>query len=98
MGRDEIVYLATKFPTCSEVIRFAKELPRIDSYTNYVGVPEGLNKSDLVRFVTEETTLFIYGKRSFDTWDKYVDTLYNTYGLQQYLDMGTAALKEAGLL
>ncbi len=98
MGRDEIVYLATKFPTCSEVIRFAKELPRIDSYTNYVGVPEGLNKSDLVRFVTEETTLFIYGKRSFDTWDKYVDTLYQTYGLQQYLDMGTAALKEAGLL
>ena len=98
MGRDEVVYLATKFPTCAQVIQFAKELPRIDSYNNYVGIPEGLNKSDLIRYVSEETTRFIYGTRSLDTWDDYTATLYSTYGLQQYIDMGVSTLQEAGIL
>ena len=98
MGRNEVEYLATKFPTCAEAISFAKSLDRIDSYNNYVGVPEGLNKSDLVRYVTEETTRFIYGARSLDTWDDYVATLYNTYGLQQYIDLGTETLREAGII
>ena len=98
MGRDEIVYLATKFPTCANEIQFAKDLNRIDSYNNYVGIPDGLNKSDLVRFVTEETNLFIYGKRAFDTWDEYVKTLYDVYGLQQYIDLGVETLKGAGLM
>ena len=71
---------------------------RIDSYNNYVGIPDGLNKSDLVRFVTEETNLFIYGKRAFDTWDEYVKTLYDVYGLQQYIDLGVETLKGAGLM
>ena len=98
MGRDEIVYLATKFPTCSEHIEFAKNLSRIDSYNNYVTTPDGLNKADLKRFVQEETVRFIYGTRDLSTWDTYQKTLYDLYGLQQYIDGGVENLKDAGIL
>lgn len=98
MGRDEIVYLKTKFPTCWDAVAYANSLNRIDSYNNFVGIPSGLNKSDLLRYVEEETVQFIYGKRDIATFDNFVKTLNNTYGLQQYLDMGTATLKEAGII
>ena len=98
MGRDEITYLATKFPTCAEEIAFAKDLNRVNSYNNYVGIPEGLNKSDLIRYVSEETTRFIYGTRDLSTWGDYVSTLDKTYGLQQYVELGTETLKGAGIL
>ena len=48
--------------------------------------------------MSEETTRFIYGTRSLDTWDDYTATLYSTYGLQQYIDMGVSTLQEAGIL
>ncbi|HWR10370.1 MAG TPA: extracellular solute-binding protein [Rectinemataceae bacterium] len=98
MGRDERVYLYTKFPGCAEQITFAANLPRIDSYENFVTIPENMNKADLYRYVTEESVRFLYGKRSFDTFDDFVNTLYKTYGIQQYLDLGTKNMKNAGLL
>lgn len=98
MGRDEITYLATKFPTCQDAIEFAKNLNRIDAYNNYVQIPKGLNKSDLDRYVNEETTRFIYGTRDLSTWEDYVNTLYNTYSLKQYIDLGTQTLKEAEII
>ena len=98
MGRDERVYLYTKFPGCADQITFAANLPRIDSYENFVSIPENLNKADLYRYVTEETARFLYGKRSFDTFNDFSNTLYKTYGVQQYIDTGTKAMKEAGIL
>lgn len=98
MGRDEVTYLSTKFPTCQEAIQFARDLDRVNCYNKYVGIPEGLNKSDLIRYVSEETTRFIYGTRALDTFADFADTLYKTYGLQQYIDMGAQTLKEAGIM
>ncbi len=98
MGRDEVVYLATKFPTCTAYIDFAANASRIDCYNTFVPIPEGLNKADLKRFVTEEATRFIYGTRDLATWDEYVNTLFNLYGLQQYIDVGTENLKGAGII
>lgn len=97
MGRNEPVYLATKFPTCQAEIGFAADLPRIDGYSNYVGIPEGRNKADLQRYVTEETTRFIYGKRDLATFDEYVSVLMGTYGLQDYIDLGIDTMNQAGI-
>jgi len=98
MGRNEPVYLATKFPTCQQEIAFAAELPRIDSYNNFVSTPAGMNNADMNRFIEEETIRFLYGKRDITTFDDYVSTLYDVYGLQQYIDIGTANLTEAGII
>lgn len=98
MGRDEITYLAIKFPTCSEAIATAAGYSRIDAYDSYVSIPEGLNKADLTRYVTEETTRFIYGTRDMATWEDYRDDLYELYGLSAYIDTGVKNLKEAGIL
>ena len=97
MGRNEPVYLATKFPSCQTEIQFAANLPRIDGYSNFVGIPEGRNKADLQRYVTEETTRFLYGKQDIEAFDAYVQVLYNTYGLQDYLDLGVQTLRKAGI-
>ncbi len=97
MGRNEPVYLATKFPTCHDQIQFAADLPRIDGYNNFVGIPKDRNKADLQRYVTEETTRFIYGKRALDTFDAYVSVLYDSYGLKDYLDLGIETLRQAGI-
>lgn len=98
MGRDEINYLATKFPSCSEAITIAAGYNRINSYDNYVTIPDGLNKADLTRYVTEETTRFIYGTRELTTWESYKSSLYEIYGLQDYIDIGVKNLKEAGII
>ncbi len=98
MGRNEPVYLATKFPTCQAQIAFAAELPRINSYNNFVLTPAGLNNSDMIRYVEEETIRFLYGKRDIATFDDFVATLFDVYGLQQYLDLGTANLTDANIL
>lgn len=98
MGRDEINYLAIKFPTCSEAIATAAGYNRINAYDNYVSIPEGQNKADLTRYVTEETTRFIYGTRDLATWEDYKDNLYNLYGLQEYIDIGVENLKGAGII
>lgn len=98
MSRNEPVYLATKFPGCSEEIAFAAGLARLDGYNNFVATPTGLNSADLKRYVEEETVRFLYGKRDLKTFDDFVKTLYDVYGLAQYVEGGTQALKAAGLL
>jgi putative aldouronate transport system substrate-binding protein len=98
MGRDEINYLAIKFPTCSEEIATAAGYNRINAYDSYVSIPDGQNKADLTRYVTEETTRFIYGTRDLATWEDYKSNLYNLYGLQEYIDIGIENLKGAGII
>ncbi|HML48888.1 MAG TPA: hypothetical protein PKE04_19275 [Clostridia bacterium] len=40
----------------------------------------------------------MYGNRSLDTFDEFVDTLYNTFGQQQYDDLLNENLKSAGII
>lgn len=98
MGRLEKSYMAAKFADISKEVEFAAELPRIDSYDNFVKIPDGRNLTDLNRYVEEETVRFMYGRRDINDFDNFVSTLYKVYGLDEYLANGTAALKEAGLL
>jgi len=98
MGRLEKEYLSTKFNSVGDNVAFAAGLPRIDGYSNYITIPAGSNMSDLNRYVNEESVRFMYGKRPMSEFDNFVKTLYSTYNLQQYLDLGTKNLKAAGIL
>lgn len=98
MGRLEKSYMAAKFADIAKEVEFAATLPRIDSYDNFIKIPEGRNLTDLNRYVEEETVRFMYGRRDIKDFDNFVNTLYKTYGLEEYLANGTDALKEAGLI
>ena len=85
MGRLEKDYMAIKFPEIKAEIDFAANLPRINSYNNFVEIPENRNQSDLIRYVDEETVRFFYGRRDLSEFEDFVNTLYETYGLARML-------------
>jgi len=98
MGRNEVEYLATKFLSNESHITFAKDLPYLDRYNNFLKIPDGVNAGDKSAYESEEITKFIYGKRPLSEFDDFVKTLYDTYQLQLYIDSVEANLKEAGLI
>ena len=98
MGRLEKDYMAIKFPEIKAEIDFAANLPRINSYNNFVEIPENRNQSDLIRYVDEETVRFFYGRRDLSEFEDFVNTLYETYGLAEYEEIATENLKNAGIL
>ena len=61
-------------------------------------IPESINLADITTYANEELTRFIYGERSLDEWDSYVDTILNVFGLSTYLDSAKAELTEKGYL
>ena len=97
-GRDDLPYLKAKFPYLDAQIDQCNAMTVLPIYNARVTVPEGVTASDIERYATEEVTRFIYGERSLDEWDAYVDTLYSVYNLQAYLDGATADLTEAGYI
>ena len=98
MGRLEKDYMSIKFPDIKEEIDFAANLPRINSYNNFVEIPEARNQTDLTRYVDEETVRFLYGRRGLSEFNDFVATLYESYGLSEYEDIATENLKDAGIL
>lgn len=97
-GRDDLPYLKAKFPYLDAQIDQCNAMTVLPIYNARVTVPEGVTASDIERYATEEVTRFIYGERSLDEWDAYVDTLYSVYNLQAYLNGATADLTEAGYI
>lgn len=98
MGRLEKDYMSIKFPYCADEVKFAAELPRIDSYNNFVTIPASRNQTDLDTYIEEQTVRFMYGRLSLDDFDTYVNTLYKTYGLGEYEELAIENLKNAGIL
>lgn len=98
MGRKEAEYLAVKYPTNENHIKFAAEQPYIDRYNNFLKIPDGLNSADKDRYELEEMTKFIFGKRPLSEFDKFVSTLNTTYQLPKYIESAEKYLKESGII
>ena len=86
LGRDDREYLYSKFVKQIPYIDFAFDQPYITLYNALVEVPETFNPADANTYGMEEITKFIYGDRSLDQWDAFVNTLLTTYGYQEMLD------------
>jgi len=97
-GRDEMVYLKTKFAAVEAEYTFANNMPRLDVYNSYVESPEGFVAADATRYIEEELYKFIYGKRPLSEYDKFIDTLETTFKYKQYMESAESQLKEQGLI
>lgn len=97
-GRDELNYLKTKFDKQQSYISFAAEEPRITTYNEFVPIPDGVSINDKNRYETEEITKFIYGQRSFDEFQPFVDKLMNDFKVTTYLEEAKKVLGELGYL
>lgn len=99
LGRDDLVYCMTKFADCADEIQYcAEELPLYMHYGQLVGNLEGINVADIESYVVEQVAQFIYGTRSMEEWDSFIDTLYDSYSLQVYIDAANVKLTELGYI
>ena len=98
VGRDDIPYLKAKFSYLLDEIEYCGNMTTLAKYNSKVTIPESINLADITTYANEELTRFIYGERSLDEWDSYVDTILNVFGLSTYLDSAKAELTEKGYL
>ncbi|GBG10526.1 hypothetical protein PAT3040_05269 [Paenibacillus agaridevorans] len=96
-GRPELTYLQTKFPDQADYINFEAELPRLPVVDKLVDIPEGYMKADADRFVQEQLTNFMYGKTPIAEYDKFLETLENTFSYKLYTDSVEKTVAELGL-
>jgi hypothetical protein len=68
------------------------------TYQGLVQQPEGMNLSDLYSYELEQLTQFIYGTRSMDEYDSFVQTLYTSYNLEAYLTSAVEQLTAMGII
>ncbi|CAK4852119.1 unnamed protein product [Aphanomyces euteiches] len=78
-GRSEMDYLKAKFTNQGPYIEFAMNQPRIQTYSQFVPLPEGAVADD--RYEYEELVKFMYNKRPLSEWDDYVKTLDTKFNL-----------------
>lgn len=97
-GRDDLPYLKVKFSYLSDEIDQCVNMNVMPCYNAAIFAPENVSETDIERYSTEEMIKFIYGDRSLDEWDAYVDTLNSTYNLTDYLDKATSDLTEKGYI
>jgi putative aldouronate transport system substrate-binding protein len=99
LGRPDMLYCMTKFDNVAEYIEYcANEIPVYYHYEQCVEQPQGINVSDIESYILEQVSQFIYGTRSMNEWDNFIDTLYNSYSLQAYIDAANETLTELGYI
>lgn len=97
-GRDEMVYLRTKFPKQESYFTYAMNQPRMEVLDSFIDPPADFAADEADRYITEEFYKFIYGKLDLDTYDEFLRTLENDYHYKQYLEAAVRQLTEQGLL
>ena len=95
-GRPDMSYLQVKFATESSYIAFAASLKRIEVLDGFITNPDGYNSADTSRYIEEELSKFIYGKRPLDQYDAFLKTLEGNFNYKMYVDSVTNQLKALG--
>jgi putative aldouronate transport system substrate-binding protein len=97
-GRPEMDYLKVKFAPQIQYIEFANNQPRIQALNGFVDFPSGYNPADANRYIEEELTKFMYGKRPLSEYDSFLKTLEGTMNYKAYSDAAEKRIKELGYL
>jgi putative aldouronate transport system substrate-binding protein len=97
-GRDEMVYLRTKYPKQEPYFTFAMNEPRIRVYDSFVDPPPEFSLSEADRYIQEELFKFMYGRRPLDSYDAFLRTLENEYKYDVYMQSAKTQLKDLGIL
>lgn len=98
-GRSDMLYCMTKFANCADVIEYcANDIPIYHHYGELVEQPEGINVADIKSYILEQTAQFIFGTRSMDQYDDFLNTLKSAYNVDAYLESATQQLTEIGYI
>lgn len=95
-GRPEMQYLTVKFAPQIKLIDFASKQPRLQSVNGFIDAPNGFNAADANRYMEEEFSKFIYGKRPLSEYDSFLKTLEGTMNYKAFLDASEKKIKELG--
>lgn len=95
-SRDDLTYLAVKFPEAKEVIEFAYNMDRIEVYDTAVIAPEGFHKEDMDKYIQDNMISFIYGQRPIDEYDQFIEELNTSFQFNTYLESARQQLQEKG--
>lgn len=98
IGNHQQEYLNVKFPYNVKDIEFTAKAPRLQTLNGYYIPSAGVNLADMSRYITEETTKFIYGTTPLDKYGDYVSSLDTKFGMKAYRDDMDKQLKEKGIL
>ncbi|MCZ8523501.1 MULTISPECIES: type 2 periplasmic-binding domain-containing protein [Paenibacillus] len=97
-GRPELEYLRVKFEKQAPYMEFASKQPRIDAYNGFINYPAGYNAADADRYIEEELSKFIYGKRPLEEYDAFLKTLEGSMNYKAFLTESEKRLRELGYL
>lgn len=96
-GRDEMAYLAAKFPDRVADFTFAAQQPRISIYDGLVAPPEGFRLEEAKRYIEEELWKFLYGNRPLESYDAFLAELDGKYGYLGYVEAAKRQFESWGV-
>ncbi|SDC96392.1 putative aldouronate transport system substrate-binding protein [Paenibacillus sp. UNCCL117] len=95
-GRPDKEYLSVKFPNQAKYIEFANSRPRLEVLNGFINLPVGYNPADANRYLEEEFTKFVYGKRPLSEYDAYLKTMETSMNYKLYVDSAVKQLNQLG--
>ena len=98
-GRNELEYLSSRFAYVEKEFMFAYEQPRLRALNGLIyEYPDGYNKADVDRYTEEELVKFMFGDRSLNEYDAFIEGLRKTFNFDAYMELVEKRLKEKGEL
>ncbi len=96
LGRNDLVYLALKFPEAADVVAYCMDTPRYFMYNKSVVFPDDFYLADLKDYVSMQLTAFVLGERPIEEYDAFIKELYDMYDFQRFMDICTEQLIAMG--
>ena len=97
-GRNETEYLNVKFAEAKTEFEHAMNTNRFVIYNSLIEVPDDVYIGDLNDYVNNQLLAFVYGDRSLDEYDKFIQELYDSYAFQSYMDAAAEQLAGYGYI
>ncbi len=82
---DELELLYQKYPGYEQKIIQSASNPRRSVYNHLVPATSTFSKDSMDRYISEQLTLFLYGKRDLSEYDLFISELESNYNLKFYL-------------
>jgi putative aldouronate transport system substrate-binding protein len=98
MSKECDFYCQTKFPEAKDAFASAHEADRYEIYDEAVDIPDGLHKSDMDKYITDNMIKFVYGERPVDEYDNFIQELKDSFQFDEYMEAAKSQMKEKGYI
>ena len=97
LGRDEMTYLAAKFPEASKEVAWGLHYNILEYFNTSVIVPDDFNLADMESYINTQLIAFYKGERDLAEYDQFIQELYDSYDFGEYMNLATEQLVALGL-